>query len=127
MSLTLEQRRDINAQNARKSTGPKSDQGKDRSRQNALKHGLRAEVLALPNEDPAIIAERADTWNDHYKPRSPAAQHLVNECVRDDPRRLRGPLAPRRAGGPDPGGRDGSGSRPRRGSQKNFKSNPMGF
>ena len=81
MSLTLEQRRDINLQNSRKSTGPKTAQGKANSRKNAIKHGLRSEVLALPNEDPVKIAERAASWNDYYHPRSPSAQHLVNECV----------------------------------------------
>ena len=82
MSLTLEQRRDINRKNARNSTGPKSEAGKARSRYNSTKHGMRSEVLPLPNEDPAIALERAFCWNDFYQPQSPAAQHLVNECVR---------------------------------------------
>ena len=81
MSLTLEQRRDINRRNASRSTGPRTQAGKDNSRKNAMKHGLRAKILALPNEDPAQIAERAEFWNDYYKPQSPAALHLVNECV----------------------------------------------
>ena len=46
-----------------------------------VKHGLRSKTLALPNEDPAVIAERVAIWNDFYQPKSPAAQHLVNECV----------------------------------------------
>ncbi len=37
--------------------------------------------MALPNEDPTAVAARNDSWNDYYKPRSPAAQHLVNQCV----------------------------------------------
>src|SRR5262249_7550193 len=73
---------EINRENARKSTGPKSDEGKRKSRANALKHGLRAEVLPLPGEDPAKIAAREQAWNDYYQPDSPAAHHLVNECVR---------------------------------------------
>jgi hypothetical protein len=82
MTLTTEQRREINRENGKKSQGPKTDEGKAKSRQNALKHGLRAEVLAMVNEDPKIIAARAESWNDYYQPASPAAQHLVNECVR---------------------------------------------
>ena len=81
MSLTLEQRREINLRNSKKSTGPKTEQGKAKARQNALKHGLRAKILALPNEDPVKIAERSASWNDYYNPKSPASQHLVNECV----------------------------------------------
>jgi hypothetical protein len=81
MTLTAEERAAINRENARKSTGPKTAEGKAASRRNALKHGLRAEVLALPNEDPAAVAARSDSWNDYYRPQSPAAQHLVNQCV----------------------------------------------
>ncbi len=81
MPLTSQARSAINRQNASHSTGPKTDDGKTRSRRNALKHGLRAEALALPNEDPAAVAARNDSWNDYYKPQSPAAQHLVNQCV----------------------------------------------
>lgn len=82
MHLTTEQRAQINRLNAQKSTGPKSAEGKENSRRNALKHGLRAEALPLPNEDPEAIAARAQEWNDYYQPQSPAAQHLVNTCVR---------------------------------------------
>ena len=81
MSLTSQERSAINRQNAAHSTGPKSSEGKAASRRNALKHGLRADALALPNEDPAVVSARNDSWNDYYKPQSPAAQHLVNQCV----------------------------------------------
>ena len=81
MSLTTEERTEINRQNAAHSTGPVTDDGRARSRQNALKHGLRAEVIPLPHEDPEAIRIRARLWNDHYLPKSPAAQHLVNDCV----------------------------------------------
>ena len=80
MPLTPEQRSQINKSNSLKSTGP-SAAGKLRSRSNALKHGLRAKVLALPNEDPAVVAGRTEAWNEFYQPKSPAAQHLVNQCV----------------------------------------------
>jgi hypothetical protein len=81
MSLTKEQRAEINRQNARKSTGPKSEEGKERSRQNAMRHGLRAEVLATPDEDPAAVAERVKEWEDYYQPDSPATKHLVAQCA----------------------------------------------
>jgi hypothetical protein len=82
MSLTPEQRANISRLNGSKSKGPVTEQGKRKSRANALQHGLRAEVLPLPNEDPVKVAQREQAWNDYYKPQSPAAQHLVNECVR---------------------------------------------
>jgi hypothetical protein len=82
MSLTPEERSATNRRNAARSRGPVTEEGKARSRQNALKHGLRAEVLALPNEDPEVVRLRQQAWQDHYRPASPAAQHLVNQCVR---------------------------------------------
>ena len=39
-----------NQQNAKHSTGPRTDQGKQRSSQNALKHGLLAQQAVLPDE-----------------------------------------------------------------------------
>ena len=40
-----------NAENAKKSTGPRTAEGKERARRNALKHGLTARVALLPEED----------------------------------------------------------------------------
>src|SRR5262249_14555193 len=82
MTLTAEQRAEISRQNGRQSKGPVSAAGKSRSRANSLRHGLRAEVLPLPNEDPEKVAAREQAWNEYYRPQSPAAQHLVTECVR---------------------------------------------
>ncbi len=42
-----------NRNNAKKSTGPRSEEGKARSAQNALKHGLLARDAVLPGEHPA--------------------------------------------------------------------------
>ena len=42
-----------NRRNAEKSTGPKTQNGKQRSSQNAVRHGLTAEIVIGPLEDPA--------------------------------------------------------------------------
>jgi hypothetical protein len=47
-----------NRANARRSTGPRTAEGKARSSQNALKHGLRAAPILLPGESAA-------DWRDH--------------------------------------------------------------
>ena len=72
-----------NRSNARKSTGPRTPQGKAAASQNAVKHGLLAEQVVIHGEDPAqfdlyregmlaelapegaveaMLAERAVTW-----------------------------------------------------------------
>jgi hypothetical protein len=42
-----------NKQNAQHSTGPRTDQGKQRTSQNAVKHGFRSKHPVIPGEDPA--------------------------------------------------------------------------
>src|SRR3954452_23851186 len=79
---TVEERREISRRNGRKSKGPKTDEGKKQSRMNAFRHGMRAETVPMPNEDPDLAAARGAAWNDYYQPDSPGAQHLVNECAR---------------------------------------------
>ncbi len=61
-----------NRRNAQKSTGPRSEEGKAVSRLNALKHGMRAEDVVLPNEDPEEYARRLEEWTEAYAPDDPA-------------------------------------------------------
>ena len=82
MSLTQAERSHQARINASKSTGPKTAEGKAQSRKNAMKHGMRAEVLAMPQEDPVEVAARTECWNTYYNPQSPGSQELVNMCVR---------------------------------------------
>lgn len=51
--MTSQARIDANRRNALRSTGPRSDKGKARSRRNALKHGLSVAV----SRDEAVAAE----------------------------------------------------------------------
>src|SRR5689334_17393369 len=82
MTLSPAERAEVNRQNARKSTGPRTAEGKLRSRENALRTGLRAVVLTLPGEDPEAVAERAREWLDHDEPQTPEAVQLAFECAR---------------------------------------------
>ncbi len=47
-----------NRENAARSTGPKTDEGKERSRANALKHGLTGGGIVLPEADAAEVEAR---------------------------------------------------------------------
>jgi hypothetical protein len=52
MAMTSLKQVEANRRNALKSTGPTSEVGKDRSRRNAMRHGLTAETVVEPLEDP---------------------------------------------------------------------------
>ena len=50
--MTSQKQIAANRRNAAKSTGPKTAEGKQVTRLNALKHGLQAEHVVIPGEDP---------------------------------------------------------------------------
>jgi len=65
-------RAEINRRNAQRSTGPRSAEGKDRCRFNALKHGLTARSTLLPGEDADEIEARQKELPDDLRPRNRA-------------------------------------------------------
>jgi hypothetical protein len=71
-----------NRRNAKKSTGPKTVAGKKKSRMNALKHGLDAETLILPGEDPAAFRARLDAWRTGHPPRNRHEEELLEQAAR---------------------------------------------
>jgi len=73
-----------NRQNAQKSTGPRSVEGKDSSRFNALKHGIDARSLVIPGEDPAELAALAEDYHRQCQPVGPIEAHLVDILIRSD-------------------------------------------
>ncbi len=77
-----------NRLNSEKSTGPKTDAGKVRSRANSVKHGLSGEGVVVTAEDAAAIARRAEVWRVEYQLDSPTKEwefeQLVVNSVRVD-------------------------------------------
>jgi len=57
-----EARIQANRANARRSSGPKTAEGKARSRANALKHGMAGSGVVLPEDDRARWEHRAAAW-----------------------------------------------------------------
>jgi hypothetical protein len=55
---TSQKRIEANRKNAQRSTGPRTPEGKNRSRFNGLKHGLAAKAPVIPGEDPAAYQAR---------------------------------------------------------------------
>jgi hypothetical protein len=67
-------------QNAQKSTGPRTPEGKQNSRANALKHGLRAQTAFRPEDEHAIERRTADFAAD-LGPQGPCENHLVRQIA----------------------------------------------
>jgi hypothetical protein len=68
-------------QNGQKSTGPKSEEGKRRSRMNSLKHGMTAKTVLLPEENPAEFKELMVGWFDSMKPQDQSEASLVERAA----------------------------------------------
>jgi hypothetical protein len=66
-----------NRKNARRSTGPKTPEGKACSSQNARKHGLYARPPVTAGEAASEYREWASEWHDHYQPDGPAETLLI--------------------------------------------------
>ena len=64
-----------------KSAGPRTPEGKSRSRLNGLKHGLTATVPVLPGEDPAVFQARVDAVVESFAPKSQVELGLLERVV----------------------------------------------
>jgi hypothetical protein len=70
-----------NRENAQLSTGPTSDEGKDRSRGNAVKHGLAGAGIVLDVDDTQAVAQRLDAWRDDFGPLAGQQEWLYERMV----------------------------------------------
>ncbi len=66
-----------NQENAKKSTGPKSDGGRRRSSDNALTHGLTAHGAGLLGEDPKAIMKQHQSFLEALQPVGAIEEELV--------------------------------------------------
>jgi hypothetical protein len=70
-----------NAQNAQRSTGPQTDEGKAAAARNALRHGLCSAQALLPEEDDAPLAVLRQALRADLKPRGPMEDLLFERIV----------------------------------------------
>ncbi len=80
---------EANRQNAQHSTGPTTPEGRAAVRLNGLKHGLCAETIVVPGEDPAAFEAMLDAYRAEYQPATPSAEFLVRQVAMADWRLLR--------------------------------------
>src|SRR5579883_2633178 len=72
---------EANRQNALKSTGPKTPDGKARSRLNGLIHGMRARTVVLPGEDEQEYNRRCEDMARELRPENALEATLVETLV----------------------------------------------
>ena len=70
--MSTEAQRKANRQNAKKSTSPRTPEGKARSSKNALKHGLLARDAVMADEDPADTTGNSKSSKKTSSPRMPS-------------------------------------------------------
>ena len=72
---------EANRNNSKRFTGPRTEQGKQRSPQNALKHGLLAERTVIPGEDPAEYDALLTQYEEAFEPSNPVEASLVRQVA----------------------------------------------
>src|SRR3954454_19007912 len=72
---------EANRRNSQKSTGPKTDEGKLKSRVNSLKHGLGAIHVPLPHENPIEYHDIRNGLMDTWQPANAQEQMLVDNIA----------------------------------------------
>jgi hypothetical protein len=70
-----------NRANAKKSTGPKTAEGKTRSALNATRHGILSQVIHLPEEEMAAYDEFTECYVASVQPVGAVETELANACA----------------------------------------------
>ena len=71
----------VNKANAQKSTGPRTETGKQRSKLNALRHGLTGQTVVLPTEDHSAYQRHSQSFLDEYQPKGATETQLVQSLI----------------------------------------------
>jgi hypothetical protein len=76
-----EARKTANRANSQFSTGPRSEEGKAVSSQNALKTGLTGRTVLLPNDDSAAFEQHVAAYHSEYRPAGLRETELVQSLA----------------------------------------------
>ena len=70
-----------NRENAKRSTGPKTPDGKTASSKNAISHGLSSTFKVLPHEDAEAFAALLETLTAEHEPETEQETFLVRQMA----------------------------------------------
>src|SRR6185295_13246531 len=89
MKMSTTTQKSANAQNARLSTGPRTEEGKQKAAQNSAKHYLTAKQLIVPGEDPAEYTELLQGLEQSWNPANTQESLLVEQIAQNAWRLMR--------------------------------------
>ena len=72
-----------NRENAKRSTGPKTEDGKKRSSLNSIRHGLTGQVHVTTDEEMAVYLTFCNEYFDEWKPVGPTEKNMVQTLADD--------------------------------------------
>jgi len=79
--MSTPKRSQTNLRNAMHSTGPKTEAGKKKSSQNALKHGLTGQIVVMPAEDQQLFDAHLQSFEARFDPQDALESHLVKSMA----------------------------------------------
>jgi hypothetical protein len=79
--MTSDRKIEANRQNALKSTGPRTPEGKAAASRNAVKHGLLSEEVLLPGEDSEVLRELGENLKAELQPLGELENLLIDRII----------------------------------------------
>jgi len=91
LSMATHEQLQANRENAQRSTGPRTEEGKAKSSLNAVKTGLTGRTVLLPSDDAAAYQQHVDRFLREHQPIGDEESNLVQSIADADWRLLRIP------------------------------------
>src|SRR4051812_28202092 len=79
--MTSDKKAEANRRNALKSTEPKTPEGKEAIRYNAIRHGLLSKDILLPGEDEATLMELSEHLRNQPQPVGEVENLLMEHII----------------------------------------------
>jgi hypothetical protein len=79
--MVIEAELEANCRTALKSTKPRTEDSENRSKFNAVTHGMRAKSPVLPGEDSQALEDGGDAWHASFLPRDDAEEYCLEDAV----------------------------------------------